>query len=180
MHRICGLPTAHTRLVLRTRWRGNPKLGHCATVQTARWGQLCIWIHHRTEGGVNCTMVASLQRNRRGRFRRHGDCKTRRLGCLGSTLSVAADTDVRRSEAAVPRTCNYAASMGAVKAMQAVRVSALESGDIGLDELNTQADVAAAVSQTDVMEEAAFRSDGPQCAHVCTRVESPARNSGAD
>ena len=72
------------------------------------------------------------------------------------------------------------ASMGAVKAMQAVRVSALESGDIGLDELNTQADVAAAVSQTDVMEEAAFRSDGPQCAHVCTRVESPARNSGAD
>ena len=59
-------------------------------------------------------------------------------------------------------------------------MSAQESGDIGLDEPNTQAGAAMAVSQMDVMEEAAFRSDGPQCAHVCTRVESPARNSGAD
>ena len=64
--------------------------------------------------------------------------------------------------------------------MQAVCVSARESGDIGSDEPNMQAGAAVAVPQTDVMEEAAFRSDGPQCARVCMRVESPARNSGAD
>ena len=59
-------------------------------------------------------------------------------------------------------------------------MSTRESGDIGSDEPNTQAGVAVAVSQTDVTEEVAFRSDGPQCARVCTRVESQTRNSRAD
>ena len=45
--------------------------------------------------------------------------------------------------------------------MQAMRMSTQECGDIGLDEPNTQADMAAAVSQMDMMEEAVFRSDGP-------------------
>ena len=38
-------------------------------------------------------------------------------------------------------------------------MSARESGDIGSDEPNMQAGAAVAVPQTDVTEEAAFRSD---------------------
>ena len=67
-----------------------------------------------------------------------------------------------------PRACSCATSTGAVKAVQAVHVSARESGDIGLDEPNMQAGTVAVVSQMDVMEEAAFKSTGPQCTRVCT------------
>ena len=101
---------------------------------------MCVWIHHRAEGRVNCTTVASLWRNQRGHFWQHGDWETGKLGRLSSTLSVAADTVMEVQRGSHPmRVQLHCVNESSEGRAGSARERARESGDIGSDEPNTPA-----------------------------------------